>query len=113
MKIGNSHSLLKMIGEITSVNKKLYLNLFNMENFHDLEIEARYLNSDIESLKDYSILFKEAYENNQELTIEIKLVEIAKICPRKYIRTKYYNRLVEFLKMKNITLIIKSQKSRR
>ena len=83
-----------------------------MVNKHDPEVEARLFSADIESLKNHSPEFKKAWDNDQEATIEVKLMELADICPRKYIRTLQYRRLTAYLETKKITLIIKSQKNK-
>ena len=83
-----------------------------MVNKHDPEVEARLFSADIESLKNHYPEFKKAWDSDQEATIEVKLMELADICPRKYIRTLPYRRLTAYLETKNITLIIKSQKNK-
>ena len=83
-----------------------------MVNKHDPEVEARLFSADIESLKNHYPAFKKAWDNDQEATIEVKLMELADICPRKYIRTLQYRRLTAYLETKKITLIIKSQKNK-
>ena len=83
-----------------------------MVNKHDPEVEARLFSADIESLKNHYPEFKLAWDNDQEATIEVKLMELADICPRKYIRTLQYRRLTAYLETKKITLIIKSQKNK-
>ena len=83
-----------------------------MVNKHDPEVEARLFSADIESLKNHYPEFKKAWDNDQEATIEVKLMELADICPRKYIRTLQYKRLSRYLETKKITLIIKSQKNK-
>ena len=83
-----------------------------MVNKHDPEVEARLFSADIESLKNHYPEFKKAWDSDQEATIEVKLMELADICPRKYIRTLQYRRLTAYLETKNITLIIKSQKNK-
>lgn len=83
-----------------------------MVNKHDPEVEARLFSADIESLKNHYPEFKLAWDNDQEATIEVKLVELADVCPRKYIRSLQYKRLTAYLETKKITLIIKSQKNK-
>ena len=83
-----------------------------MVNKHDPEVEARLFSADIESLKNHYPEFKKAWDSDQEATIEVKLMELADICPRKYIRTLQYRRLTAYLETKKITLIIKSQKNK-
>lgn len=83
-----------------------------MVNKHDPEVEARLFSADIESLKNHYPEFKKAWDNDQEATIEVKLMELADICPRKYIRTLQYRRLTAYLETKKITFIIKSQKNK-
>ena len=83
-----------------------------MVNKHDPEVEARLFSADIESLKNHYPEFKKAWDSDQEATIEVKLMELADICPRKYIRTLQYKRLSRYLETKKITLIIKSQKNK-
>ena len=83
-----------------------------MVNKHDPEVEARLFSADIESLKNHYPEFKKAWDNDQEATIEVKLMELADICPRKYIRTLQYRRLTAYLETKKITLKIKSQKNK-
>ena len=83
-----------------------------MVNKHDPEVEARLFSADIESLKNHYPEFKKAWDNDQEATIEVKLMELADICPRKYIRTLQYRRLTAYLETKKITLIVKSQKNK-
>ena len=83
-----------------------------MNRSHDPEVEARLFSADIESLKNHYPEFKLAWDNDHEATIEVKLVELADVCPRKYIRTLQYKRLTAYLETKKITLIIKSQKNK-
>ena len=83
-----------------------------MVNKHDPEVEARLFSADIESLKNHYPEFKLAWDNDQEATIEVKLVELADVCPRKYIRSLQYKRLTAYLETKKITIIIKSQKNK-
>ena len=83
-----------------------------MVNKHDPEVEARLFSADIESLKNHYPEFKKAWDNDQEATIEVKLMELADICPSNYIRTLQYRRLTAYLETKKITLIIKSQKTK-
>lgn len=83
-----------------------------MVNNHDPEVEARLFSADIESLKNHYPEFKKAWDNEQEATIEVKLMELANICPRKYVRTLQYKRLSKYLETKKITLIIKAQKNK-
>lgn len=83
-----------------------------MNKSHDPEVEARLFSADIESLKNHYPEFKNAWDNDYEATIEVKLTELADICPRKYIRTLQYKRLAAYLETKNIQLIIKSQKNK-
>ena len=83
-----------------------------MNKSHDPEVEARLFSAYIESLKNHYPEFKKAWDNDQEATIEVKLMELADICPRKYIRTLQYRRLTAYLETKKITLIIKSQKNK-
>ena len=61
-----------------------------MNRSHDPEVEARLFSADIESLKNHYPEFKLAWDNDQEATIEVKLVELADVCPRKYIRSLQY-----------------------
>ena len=83
-----------------------------MNRSHDPEVEARLFSADIESLRVHYPEFKKAWDNDQEATIEVKLSELADVCPRKYIRTLQYRRLTAYLETKKITLIIKSQKNK-
>ena len=50
-----------------------------MVNKHDPEVEARLFSADIESLKNHYPEFKKAWDNDQEATIEVKLMELADI----------------------------------
>ena len=65
--------------------------------------------------KDIEALREKYGENfNTGLCIEITLKELLEICPRERKRTDAYTGLISFLKAKlGITLIIKSQKSKR
>lgn len=65
--------------------------------------------------KDVEALRKRYGENFKTgLCIEITLKELLEICPRERKRTDAYTGLISFLKAKlGITLIIKSQKSKR
>ena len=79
-----------------------------MNKSHDPEIEARLFSADIESLKNHYPEFKKAWDSDQEATIEVKLMELADICPRKYIRTLQYRRLTAYLETKKIRVTSKS-----
>ena len=77
---------------------------------HDLNVEERLFTADIEALIAYDRGFSEAWKNNTEYRLEIKLPDIFEVCPRKYARTFMYSRLINFLATKNITLKVISRK---
>lgn len=82
-----------------------------MGNKHDPVVEERLFMADIASLKTYPS-FSEAWNSGTHSEVSITLKELGVLCPRKFIRTKYYTRLVNYLSTKGIDLVIKSQKSK-
>ena len=63
--------------------------------------------SDIEALKEYGLQLEPG------ISIEVTLSEMLTICPRERRRVDSYKALISYLKVEfNITLIIKSQKSK-
>ena len=77
---------------------------------HNLDVEERYFSLDIEALKNYDEGFRQAYDNGTEYEMSIKLSNIYAICPRKRQRKQLYERLVQFLAHKGLTLRITSRK---
>lgn len=80
---------------------------------HNLDVEERYFSLDIEALKNYDEGFRQAYDNGKEYDMSIKLSKIFTICPRKRQRKQLYERLVQFLAHKGLTLRITSRKHNR
>lgn len=87
---------------------------------HDLIVEERLFSADIRALQEYDKGFDEVWQQRASADIadgnyllEITLAELGKLCPRKYIRSLMYGRLVNFLREKGITLRILSQKNRK
>ena len=77
---------------------------------HNLDVEERYFSLDIEALKNYDEGFRQAYDNGKEYEMSITLSNIYAICPRKRQRKQLYERLVQFLAHKGLTLRITSRK---
>ena len=77
---------------------------------HQMEIEERYFSEDIKSLKLYDEGFAVAYDNGNSYRITISLNSLATLCPRKYVKRQMYERLVAFLRQKQIELLILSRK---
>ena len=77
---------------------------------HSIEIEERYFAHDIESLKQHDEGFKTAYDGGSGYEMTIKLMDLFVICPRKRQRKQQYNRLVNYLASRGITLCIISRK---
>lgn len=77
---------------------------------HQMEIEERYFSEDIKSLKLYDEGFAVAYDNGNSYRITITLNSLATLCPRKYVKRQMYERLVAFLRQKQIELLILSRK---
>ena len=79
---------------------------------HDINVEERLFCADIQALCNYDDGFNEAWESGATYQLVVNLSELYTICPRKYQRTLMYGRLVRFLKTKNITLTVVSQKNK-
>lgn len=77
---------------------------------HQMEIEERYFSEDIKSLKLYDKGFAIAYDNGNRYRLTITLNSLATLCPRKYVKRQMYERLVAFLRQKQIELLILSRK---
>ena len=75
-------------------------------------LEERLFSADIEALRAYDTGFDKAWQNGSKFEMKIKLSKLFKICPRKYARSREYNRLIRLLATKNITLNVVSRKSR-
>ena len=81
-----------------------------MKYSHKNEVEERYFALDIESLKQHDEGFKTAYDGGSDYELTIKLMDLFVICPRKRQRKQQYERLVNYLASKGITLSIISRK---
>lgn len=87
-----------------------------VESSPDLKEQTNRFSDDIKALGEYfpqltSLLATD--KNEQGFILEINLKEIFVLCPRNRCRLDRYGKLQEYLKEKyNITLIIKSQKSK-
>lgn len=77
---------------------------------HNIQVEERLFSADIQALCNFDCGFNEAWNNGAAYLLEVKLHDLFEICPRSYQRTLMYARLVNFLKMKNITLKVVSRK---
>ena len=76
------------------------------------DIEERLFSADIEALRAYDTGFDNAWQNEFKYEMDIKLSKLFEICPRKYARSRQYNRLIRLLATKNITLNVVSRKSK-
>ena len=81
-----------------------------MKYSHNDELEERYFALDIESLKQHDEGFKAAYNCGNDYELTIKLMDLFVLCPRKRQRKQQYERLVNYLASKGITLRIISRK---
>ncbi len=81
-----------------------------MKYSHSNELEERYLSMDIAALKQYDNGFTTAYDDGGDYELTIKLMDLFVICPRRRQRKQQYERLVNYLASKGITLIIISRK---
>ena len=87
-----------------------------VESSPDSKERTNKISDDIKALGEYfpqlaSLLATD--KNEQGLILEISLKEIFALCPRNRCRLDRYGKLQEYLKEKyNITLIIKSQKTK-
>ena len=75
-------------------------------------LEERLFSADIEALRAYDTGFDNAWQNEFKYEMDIKLSKLFEICPRKYARSRQYNRLIRLLATKNITLNVVSRKSK-
>lgn len=80
---------------------------------HNINVEERMFSADIKALCNYDDGFKEAWCEGTKYAMTINLCDLFVICPRSYRRTLMYARLVRFLELKNITLKIVSQKTKK
>lgn len=88
-----------------------------VESHSDSKEQTNKFSDDIKALGEYfpqlASLLNEKDKNEQGLILEISLKEIFVLCPRNRCRLDRYGKLQEYLKEKsNITLIIKSQKTK-
>jgi len=81
-----------------------------MKYSHSNELEERYFSMDIAALKQYDNGFTTAYDDGGDYELTIKLMDLFVICPRRRQRKQQYERLVNYLASKGITLIIISRK---
>ena len=76
------------------------------------KLEERLFCADIDALRAYDAGFDKAWQNGSKYEMEIKLSKLFEICPRKYARSREYNRLIRLLATKDITLTVVSRKSK-
>ena len=81
-----------------------------MKYSHSNELEERYFSMDIAALKQYDNGFTTAYDDGGDYELTIKLMDLFVLCPRKRQRKQQYERLVNYLASKGITLRIISRK---
>ena len=81
-----------------------------MKYSHSNELEERYFSMDIAALKQYDNGFTTAYDDGGDYELTIKLMDLFVICPRRRQRKQQYERLVNYLASKGITLSIISRK---
>ena len=81
-----------------------------MKYSHNDELEERYFSLDIAALKQHDKEFETAYDGGSDYELTIKLMDLFVLCPRKRQRKQQYERLVNYLASKGITLRIISRK---
>ena len=81
-----------------------------MKYSHNDELEERYFCMDIAALKQHDKEFETAYDGGSDYELTIKLMDLFVLCPRKRQRKQQYERLVNYLASKGITLRIISRK---
>lgn len=81
-----------------------------MKYSHNDELEERYFCMDIAALKQYDEGFKMAYDGDCGYELTIKLIDLFVLCPRKRKRKQQYERFVNYLASRGITLRIISRK---
>ena len=81
-----------------------------MNYSHNDEIEERYFSMDIDALKQHDEGFKAAYDSGSDYELTISLMDLFVICPRKQQKKQQYQRLVNYLATRCITLRIISRK---
>lgn len=79
---------------------------------HSEEVEQRMFHLDVESLKQYSREFADAFDSGRNFSMTIELAELYKLVPRRYQAVKGYHRLQRYLRSKGIVLEIVSKKTR-
>lgn len=88
-----------------------------VESYSDSKERTNKFSNDIKALGEYfpqlASLLNEKDSTDYYLTLEISLKEIFVLCPRNRCRLDRYSKLQEYLKKNyNVTLIIKSQKTK-
>ena len=89
-----------------------------VESYSDSKETTNKFSDDIKALGEYfpqlASLLNEKDSTDYNLTLEISLKEIFTLCPRNRCRLDRYSQLQKYLKENfNITLIIKSQKTKK
>lgn len=79
---------------------------------HSEEVEQRMFHLDVESLKQYSREFADAFDSGRSYSMTIELAELYKLLPRRYHAVKSYRRLQRYLRDKGIELEIVSKKTK-
>ena len=88
-----------------------------VESYSDSKEQTNKFSDDIKALGEYfpqlASLLNEKNSKDYNLTLEISLKDIFVLCPRNRCRLDRYSKLQEYLKKNyNVTLIIKSQKTK-
>lgn len=84
-----------------------------IESYSDSKETTNKFSDDIKALGEYFPQLAKKDSTDDNLTLEISLKEIFTLCPRNRCRLDRYSKLQEYLnKNYNVTLIIKSQKTR-
>lgn len=88
-----------------------------VESYSDSKEQTNKFSDDIKALGEYfpqlASLLNEKNSTDYNLTLEISLKDIFVLCPRNRCRVDRYSKLQEYLnKNYNVTLIIKSQKTK-
>lgn len=77
---------------------------------HSPIVEERMFAMDVKSLKQYDDQFKKAYETGEKYEFTIKLSDIIELCPRHKQEKGQYQRFINFLSTRGITMNLVSRK---
>jgi len=122
LEIPNYETILKVMTDTSQLWYSFNMDCSDIprtpvESYSDLKEQTNKFSDDIKALGEYfpqlASLLDKKDSTNDSLILEISLKEIFVLCPRNRCRLDRYGKLQEYLnKNYNVTLIIKSQKTK-